>query len=434
MPIDKNTTHEPHQQTQAYARLCDETDPLASFRDEFEMPLQADGTPHLYFSGNSLGLMPKASRKAVMSEMDAWGALGVNGYFKEPAPWVRFNEDVRAQLAPIVGAKPHEVIVMNTLTVNLHLMMVSFYRPTKTRYKILVERNPFPSDSQAINSQIEFHGFDPKDALITLEPRAGEHTMRQEDIDAVIEAQGGEIALIMIGAVNYYTGQFFELKRITESGHKKGCLVGFDLAHAAGNVPMKLHEWDVDFAVWCHYKYLNGGPACPGAVFVHERFADDTSLPRFAGWWGEDLEERFKMTPTFKPSYGAAGWQLSNAAILSIVPVKAALDIFARAGMDRIRAKSIALTSYMEYLIKELIDPAALQIISPASVDQRGAQLSLLIAKNGKQVFDLIQKRGVICDWREPEIIRIAPAPLYNRFEDVYRAITLLKEAIDRHQ
>lgn len=417
--------------SRGFAETMDAQDPLRDFRDQFHIPLSDKGMPGIYLCGNSLGLMPKAARAAVDTEVQAWADMGVAGYFKNGDPWVRYNENMREDMARIVGAKlPSEVVVMNTLTVNLHLMMVSFYRPNGKRTKILVEGNAFPSDRQAVDSQIYCKGYDPAEHVIEMLPRTGEHTIRTEDILQIIEARGEEIALVMIGAVNYYSGQFFDLSTITKAAHEKGCVVGFDLAHAVGNIPMNLHNDEIDFAVWCNYKYLNGGPACPGGVFVHEKHTiGDNDLPRFCGWWGEDLEERFKMTSDFVPSAGASAWQLSNAAVFSLAPLRESLKIFSAANMDRIREKSLKLSGYCLYLLHDIQDDN-FEILTPENDNERGAQISIGIHKNGRAVFNALQSEGVICDWREPEVIRIAPVPLYNSYQDVYNFVAILRQAL----
>lgn len=400
-----------------YAAQMDRDDPLAPFRAEFHIPKTPDGKDTIYFCGNSLGLQPKSVAAAVNQELEDWKNLGVEGHFHGKHPWMPYHEFVTETAAALVGAKASEVVMMNGLTANLHFMMVSFYRPTPGRYKILTEYTPFPSDIYAVQSQAAFHGY--HDAIIELKPRAGEHTMRQEDIEAVIAREGKSIALILIGGVHYYTGQFFDLAAITRAGHAQGCVVGFDLAHAVGNVPLKLHDWGVDFACWCSYKYLNSGPGAVAGCFVHERHAK-SDRPRFAGWWGNDKKIRFKMGPQFNPIEGAEGWQLSNPPILSFAAVRASLEVFKSAGMDNLRAKSLKLTGYLEYLLRGLELPG-LKIMTPANDAERGCQLSITVAKDGRKAFEALQKAGVICDWREPDCIRVAPVPLYNTFTDVHR-------------
>jgi kynureninase len=411
----------------AFAAEMDTQDPLAKFRAQFHIP-QHEGRDCIYFCGNSLGLQPKAVEAAMAQELADWKNLGVEGHFHGKHPWMPYHEFVAENAAYVVGAKPSEVVMMNGLTANLHLMMVSFYRPTKARYKILIEYTPFPSDIYAVQSQAKFHGFDPADAIIEMKPRAGEHTLRQEDIEEVIAREGQSIALILIGGVHYYTGQFFDITRITEAGHKQGCMVGFDLAHAAGNVLLKLHDWNVDFACWCSYKYLNSGPGAVAGAFVHERHAKSFDLPRFAGWWGNDKSVRFKMGPQFQPMAGAEGWQLSNPPIFALAPARVSLDIFREAGMENLRAKSTQLTGYLECLLHN-VKLASLKIMTPANDAERGCQLSITVQGNGRKVFDALQKAGVVCDWREPDCIRVAPVPLYNSFSDVYRFVEIFKGA-----
>lgn len=410
-----------------FAAEMDAQDKLGKFRGQFHIP-QHEGRDCIYFCGNSLGLQPKAVEEAMMQELTDWKNLGVEGHFHGKHPWMPYHEFVAENAAYVVGAKPSEVVMMNGLTANLHLMMVSFYRPTKTRYKILIEYTPFPSDIYAVQSQAKFHGFDPADAIIEMKPRDGEDTLRQEDIEEIIAREGQAIALILIGGVHYYTGQFFDIARITEAGHKQGCIVGFDLAHAAGNVLLKLHDWNVDFACWCSYKYLNSGPGAVAGAFVHERHAKAFDLPRFAGWWGNDKSVRFKMGPQFQPMAGAEGWQLSNPPIFALAPARVSLDIFREAGMENLRSKSAQLTGYLEYLLHNL-NLGSLKIMTPSNDSARGCQLSVTVRGNGRRVFDELQKAGVVCDWREPDCIRVAPVPLYNSFTDVYRFTEIFKGA-----
>ncbi len=410
---------------EAFALEMDNTDALAPYRAQFHIPQTAEGKDTIYLCGNSLGLQPKAIEAALMQELTDWKNLGVEGHFHAKQPWMPYHEFLTQQLATLVGAKPIEVVAMNSLTVNLHLLMVSFYRPTPTRHKIVIERGAFPSDRYAVVSQLHFHGFD-ETSLIELTPREGETTLRTEDIEALIAREGDSIALIMIGGVNYYTGQFFDLARITKAGHAKGCVVGFDLAHAVGNVPLKLHDWGVDFAAWCSYKYLNSGPGSLAGAFVHERHAH-SELPRFAGWWGHDKSTRFKMGPQFKAMPGAEGWQLSNPPILSLAAVKASLDMFHEVGMDALREKSVKLTGYFEFLL-DALKSDAFHVMTPRDPAARGCQLSIVVKKDGRKVFDALTEAGVICDWREPDCIRIAAVPLYNSFRDVYRFVSIFKE------
>lgn len=406
----------------------DRADALAKWRQEFFIPKTKDGKECIYLCGNSLGLQPRRVQKTVQQELTDWQNLGVEGHFHAKNPWLPYHEFLTESLASLVGAKPLEVVAMNSLTVNLHLMMVSFYRPTKMRHKIVIEQQAFPSDQYAVASQIHYHGFDPKDSLIELQPRKGETTLRTEDIEALIEKEGDSIALIMIGGVNYYTGQLFDMQRITKAGHKKGCIVGFDLAHAAGNVPLSLHDWGVDFACWCSYKYLNSGPGSVAGCFVHERHAKAV-LPRFAGWWGHDKKTRFKMGPDFHVIPGAEGWQLSNPPILSLAAVKASLDIFHEVGMQAFREKSLKLTGYMEFLLDSM-QTDTFTILTPRNEKERGCQLSIVMKDNGQAVFDKLTDSGIICDWREPNCIRVAPVPLYNSFNDVHGFAAALADAL----
>jgi kynureninase len=405
-----------------FAAEMDARDPLASFRQKFHIPLGPDGKEVSYFCGHSLGLQPKQTREYIEQELKDWEALAVEAHFRGRNPWMPYHRFLTDDMAKIVGAKPIETVMMNSLTVNLHLMMVSFYRPTPQRDKIVIEGGAFPSDRWAVKSQLRYHGFEPATSLIELKPRPSEATLRQEDIEEVLAREGKSIALVLLGGVNYATGQAFDMEAITRAGHAQGCVVAFDLAHAAGNVPVKLHDWDVDFAVWCSYKYLNGGPGCVAGCFVHERHARESELPRFAGWWGHEEQTRFLMGPDFKPAPGAEGWQLSNPPILSMAPVRASLSIFAEAGMDRLRQKSIALTGYLEFLLNQ---PASskFSIITPREPEHRGAQLSIRVLQNGRSVVDQLTAEGILCDWREPDILRVAPTPLYNTYSDAYRFV-----------
>jgi kynureninase len=411
-----------------FAAKLDARDPLRSYRDRFHIPKAPDGTDCIYFVGHSLGLQPKTARAYIEQELDDWEKLGVEGHFQAKHPWLPYHRFLTDQSARIVGAKPVEVVVMNSLTVNLHLMMVSFYRPTKQRHKIVIEGGAFPSDQYAVNSQIRFHGFDPAHSLIELRPRQGEATLRTDDILSLIDREGDSIALIMLGAVNYSTGQFFDLEAITRAGHAKGCVVGFDLAHAAGNVPMQLHDWNVDFAVWCSYKYLNGGPGCVAGCYVHERHAAE-DLPRFAGWWGHDEQTRFRMGPNFQPTRGAEGWQLSNPPIMAMAPLRASLEIFDEVGMPALREKSISLTGYLESLLDDR-HSQQFSIITPRDPAQRGAQLSLRVPHRGRAVLERLAEEGVLCDFREPDILRVAPMPLYNSYLDVHKFVERLSVAL----
>ncbi|MCB0738334.1 MAG: kynureninase [Bacteroidetes bacterium] len=416
--------------TLAFAQKLDSEDKLAKYRNEFHFPNSMHtGKPALYFTGNSLGLMPKRVKEYMDIELDDWAKFGVEGHFHARNPWFHYHKFFTEKAARLVGAKPAEVVMMNNLTVNLHLMMVSFYRPTEKRFKIMIEGCAFPSDQYAVASQARLHGFNPEKAVIELVPREGEHTLRPEDILAKIEEHGDELALVMLGGVNYYTGQAFDMKAITEAGHVVGAFVGFDLAHAAGNLLLKLHDWGVDFAVWCTYKYLNSGPGSVSGAFVHERHSGLKDIPRFEGWWGYDEENRFKMTKGFVPMEGAPAWQLSNAPVFNMVAHKASLDLFDEVGMQALRAKSDLLTAYMEFLINGLVDENGnkrFEIITPADQKQRGAQLSILSLSEGKKLFDFITEKGIIADWRNPNVIRVAPVPMYNSFKDVYEFVQIL--------
>ena len=407
----------------------DKNDPLGHFRDRFYIPLQKDGTPFVYLCGNSLGLQPKSTRESINQELLDWQNYGVEGHFHAKNPWMPYHEFLTNAMAEVVGAKPIEVVVMNTLSVNLHLMMVSFYRPEGKRNKILIEYDAFPSDKYAVESQLKFHGIDPAEGMLELKAREGEELIRIEDIEKVIEEHGDEIALLMLGNTNYYTGQFFDMKRITKLGHAKGCKVGFDCAHGAGNVDLQLHDSGADFAVWCSYKYMNSGPGSLGGCFVHERHAHDKDLPRFAGWWGHNKETRFKMRDGFDPIPGVESWQLSNPPILSMAAIKASLEIFQEAGMKNLRKKAESLTGYLEFLVDDIGDDR-IKIITPRDVNQRGSQLSIQVQNADKSLFDKISDAGVIADWREPDVIRIAPTALYNSYEDVFRFSELLKEQL----
>ncbi len=413
--------------TLEHAQKLDQQDPLSAMRDNFLFPTDEEGNELIYLCGNSLGLQPKRVRELLHVELDDWAKFGVEGHFHGKNPWFDYHSFLTESMAKVVGAQPHEVVVMNALTVNLHLLMVSFYRPTSTRYKILMEAGAFPSDQYAMDSQARFHGYDPKDAVIELAPREGELTLRTEDIEAYIEEHGDEIAVVMFGGVNYYTGQALDLKRITAAGHKKGCFVGFDLAHAAGNIQLKLHDDGPDFATWCSYKYMNSGPGGVSGIFVHDRHADDTSVPRFEGWWGHKAETRFEMNREFVQAHGAQAWQLSNAPVMLMASLRASLDLFDEAGMDALRAKSVKLTEYMLDLIDNF-PSERFEIITPRDPEQRGCQISIRTLFDGRELFDDLTKAGIICDFRRPDVIRIAPTPLYNSFEDVWHFCQILEK------
>lgn len=415
--------------TLAYAQYLDKNDPLRDYRNRFHIP-KVNGKDSYYFTGNSLGLQPKTARTYIEEEMKGWETLGVEGHFaSSKRPWMEYHKFSKDALARIVGAKPIEVVSMNNLSVNLHLLMVSFFKPTKTRYKVICEVGAFPSDQYMFETQLKFHGLNPDEALIELKPRMGEHTLRNEDILSKIAEVGDELALVLIGGIQYYTGQLFDMKAITEAGQKVGAKVGFDLAHAFGNVPLQLHDWNVDFATWCSYKYLNSGPGNVSGIFVHERYANDSSLDRFAGWWGHNEKERFKMKKGFQPMPGADGWQLSNVNVISTASHLAALELFDEVGIEKLRKKSLKLTGYLEFLIKDIAgDSGIFEIITPSDPEQRGCQLSIFFHKDGRRLFDALAAAGVIADWREPNVIRIAPVPLYNRYEDVYQFAHILKK------
>jgi len=415
-----------------FAPQLDAEDPLRHFREKFHLPLGADGKPFIYFAGNSLGLMPKAARKVVEQELDDWAKRAVDAHHAADTPWYSYHETLREPTARLVGAQAREVICMNSLTVNLHLMMATFYRPTKSRFKILMEEPAFPSDTYAIKTQITHHGLDPKDTLILARPRKGEFAIRQEDIEAALEKCGQQIAIVMIGGINFFSGQLFDIERITSLAQKRGCVVGFDLAHAIGNVPLALHDWNVDFAVWCSYKYLNAGPGAVAGAFVHERHATNQKLPRLAGWFGNDPNTRFRLhlEPEFIPVPSADGWQISNPPIFSMAPLRASLAIFDEAGgMEALRAKSIKLTGYLQFLLESNRGDKRFTVITPGEMDARGCQLSILVHhEHPKQLFRKLEAAGVKCDFREPNVIRVAPTPLYNTFHDVWRFSRILME------
>jgi len=405
--------------TRDFAQKLDSQDPLAPYRERFHIPRGTKDREWVYLTGHSLGLQPKSAREYIERDLRLWQDLAVEGHFHGPQPWVPYIELLTEPTARLVGAQPGEVVVMNTLTVNLHCMMVSFYRPSRERNKIVIESNAFPSDQYAVKSQLQFHGYDPASSLIELRPRPAETAIRTEDIEALIEREGDTIALFILAGVNYYSGQFFDYLRVTMAARAKGCVVGWDMAHGVGNVPLALHDSGCDFAVWCTYKYMNGGPGCVGGCFVHERHAREFNLPRFAGWWGQDKPTRFQMGPDFHPIPGAEGWQLGNPPVLAMAALRASLEIFDEVGMPALRRKSMSLTAYLEFLLEQ--HPSrSFSIITSRDPEQRGAQLSLRMHKKGREVCDALKERGVICDWREPDILRVAPVPLYNSFSDAY--------------
>ena len=411
-----------------FAKQLDLHDPLARFRDQFHIPRSGENQEEIYLCGNSLGLQPRRAADYVTFELDKWKELGVKGHFEGEFPWMPYHEFLTGTMSKLVGADSGEVVAMNSLTANLHLMMVSFYRPTRARFKILIEDHAFPSDRYAVESQIRFHGYDPAEALILLKPRAGESVIRDEDVLNLLEQHGESIALVMLPGVQYYNGQVFDMAEITRVGKRHGCMVGFDLAHAVGNIELSLHAWDVDFAVWCTYKYLNSGPGAVGGCFVHEKHASDIDCPRFAGWWGHDKASRFEMGPKFQAIPGAEGWQLSNPPILSLAAIRASLDVFREAGyMPPLCTKSHHLTAYLEWLLIETFG-RRIQIITPSDPEKRGCQLSLIVKEDGytgRELFDHLDANGVTVDWREPDVIRVAPVPLYSSFEDCYRFVEI---------
>ncbi len=415
-----------------FAIQLDEDDLLGRFREKFFIP-KHHGHDAIYFNGNSLGLQPVTVASFVQQELNDWASLAGEAHFHGKNPWLSYHEIFPPLLAPVVGCQPTEVVVMDQLTVNLHLLMVSFYRPTKKRYRIICEAKAFPSDQYALASQVKFHGFDPNDAIIEIEPRAGEHLIHTEDILSAIEQYGESVALVLFGGINYYTGQFFDLRAISAAAHRVGAYAGFDLAHAAGNVKLELHDWNVDFACWCSYKYLNSGPGGVSGVFIHQKHHGEPVLPRFAGWWGHDKQQRFKMEKTFEPIPTAEGWQISNAPVLSMAAHRASLEIFAEAGMEKIFAKAKLLTGYLHFILNEVNreqQESLIEIITPSNERERGSQVSMLMMRNGKAIFQALAEQGIFADWREPNVIRVAPVPLYNRFTDVWKFGEIIKATL----
>ncbi len=410
------------QPDESFARRLDEDDPLAGYRQRFYIPPRPDGEPTIYFCGNSLGLQPTGVRAALERELEDWAGLGVDAHLGGRTPWHSYHEIFSDSAARLVGARPGEVVTMNSLTVNIHLMLVSFFQPTPDRHRILMESPAFPSDLYAVQTHLRSRGLDPAGSLVRIAPREGEHTIRSEDIETVLEEQGSQIALVWLGGVNYFTGQVFDMPRITAAASRRGCTVGFDLAHAAGNVPLSLHDWGVDFACWCSYKYLNAGPGAVAGCFVHQKHGAGARLPRYAGWWGDDPETRFQMhlQRDFVPQPGAAGWQISNPPILAMAPLRASLDIFDEAGMDALRRKSVLLTGYLRSLLGAAPSDR-FAIITPAEPEAQGCQLSILVHDQPKKRFQALVADGVVCDFREPNVIRVAPVPLYNTFHEVWR-------------
>ena len=416
----------------AFAQQLDAQDQLRQYQNEFSFP-QVNGKKAIYFTGNSLGLQPKRARTYVDEVMNDWANLAVEGHFYAEKPWWDYHERFANPLSQLVGALPSEVTVMNTLTVNLHLLMVSFYRPTATRYKIICEEKAFPSDQYLFQSQVNFHGYATEDAIVEVKRREGEHNIRLEDVLAKINEVGDELALVLIGGVNYYTGQVFDMKTITEAGHRVGAYVGWDLAHAAGNIKLELHDWQVDFAAWCSYKYMNSGPGNASGCFIHEKHHSNSELPRFAGWWGHNKERRFKMEPQFNPIQGADGWQISNLPVLSLAPYLASVELFAEIGMEALIQKRNQITSYLEFVLRQIDQEVNgnFEIITPSNPSERGCQLSVFLHGEGRSLFDYLMKNGVIIDWREPNVIRLAPVPLYTSYEDIYRFGQILKTGIE---
>jgi kynureninase len=425
-----------YQNTLAFAQQLDEQDPLKGFRAKFLIP-QYDGKDAIYFCGNSLGLQPVTAQQYVDDQFKTWKDLAIEGFFQGDDPWLGYHKKLTRTLSGILGTNDDEVTVMNSLTVNLHLLMVSFYKPTNKRFKILIEGGAFPSDQYAVESQARFHGYDPEEVVIELFPRAGEVTLRTEDILETINRHADELALVLFGGINYYTGQVFDMEAITAAAHKAGAYAGFDLAHAAGNVPLKLHEWGVDFATWCSYKYMNSGPGGISGVFIHEKHFDNKELNRFAGWWGYRQDKRFLMAAGFQPDEGAAGWQVSTSPIMLLALHKAALDIFEAAnGLAPLRAKSELLTGYLEYLIDEINRQKGenlFTIITPANKDERGCQLSVVCKQNARKTFNYLTENGVVGDWREPNVIRLSPVPLYNTFKEVFAVGRILAASVENN-
>lgn len=421
------------QNTREFAQSLDAQDELAKYQSEFEFP-QLNGKKVIYFTGNSLGLLPKRARTYINEVMDDWSNMGVEGHFYADKPWWDYHERFANPLAKIVGALPSEVSVMNTLTVNLHMMMVSFYRPTAKRFKIICEEKAFPSDQYMLQTQVAFHGFDPKETIVEVKRREGEHNLRNEDIIAKINEVGDELALVLIGGINYYTGQVLDMGAITKAGHDVGAKVGWDLAHAVGNIELSLHDWNADFACWCSYKYMNAGPGSVSGYFVHEKHHNDKTLPRFGGWYGHNKERRFLMEPSFDPNPGALGWQSSCTGVLAMAPYLASVEMFDEIGMDLIAKKRNQLTAYLEYIIQQVADATQsnLEIITPKNIAERGSQLSVVLHGQGKELFNYLMTNGIVVDWREPAVIRLAPVPLYTTYEEMYHFGKILTEGIQQ--
>jgi len=427
-PVDPTT----YESSETFALDCDRKDPLSSYREQFHIPFRGDGDPLIYFAGNSLGLQPQGVCDRIEQELSDWASLGVDGHFEGTTPWYSYHEVFRESAARLVGARPNEVVMMNTLTVNLHLMMVSFFRPTASRFKILMEYPAFPSDTYAIKSQLRVHGLDPNESLIQVRADSEVGTLETAQIITAIDEAGDQLALVLFAGVNYFTGQAYDIPAITEAAHRVGAMAGFDLAHAAGNVLLSMHGWDADFAVWCNYKYLNSGPGAVAGCFVHERHVGNSELPRFSGWWGNDPETRFRMhlQPDFEPVHSADAWQLSNPPILSLAPVRASLDLFDEAGMPALRAKSKRLTGFLVHLLDEL-PGGRFEMITPREPERRGCQVSILVKDRPKDLLAALHEEGVVCDFREPNVIRVAPVPLYNTFHEVWRFAQVLRKHVN---
>ena len=419
--------------SQSFAQQLDEKDELKDFREKFFIP-QHDGKDAIYFLGNSLGLQPKKVKEYIERQLDDWAMFGVEGYWQAKNPWINYHDDFKKPLSKIVGCLRDEIVVMNQLTVNLHLLMASFYRPTKQRYKIICEAKAFPSDQYAFESQVKLHGLNPDEAIIEIKPREGEYNLRTEDIITTIQQHANETALVLFGGINYYSGQFFDLKKITEAAYKAGAYAGFDLAHAAGNAELHLHDWNVDFACWCSYKYLNSGPGGIAGAYIHERYATNAMFPRLAGWWGYDKESRFQMEKGFKAIPTAEGWQLSCTQVLPMTVHKAALDIFEEAGIENLHAKRKKLSAYLHFVLNDIKqkNKNTFEIITPASEEERGCQVSILFNENGRKIFEALTQNGVMADWREPDCIRVAPVPLYNTFEEIWKFGNIIQNILQQ--
>jgi kynureninase len=418
----------------AFAQHLDIEDALKDFRSKFYIPI-INGKECIYLTGNSLGLQPRSTQDYVLDELEDWASFGVEGHFHARQPWFSYHQMFPGLLSKITGALPEELVVMNQLTVNLHLLMTSFYQPAKVRYKIICEAKAFPSDQYALESQVRLHGLNPDDAIIEISPREGEYTIRTEDIISSMQENKDSLALVLFGGVNYYTGQVFDMKTITEAAHAAGAYCGFDLAHAAGNIELKLHDWQVDFACWCSYKYLNSGPGGVAGAFIHQKHIANTALPRLAGWWGYEKATRFQMEKGFKPILTAEGWQLSNAPVLSMAAHKASLDIFEEAGMENLMAKGQQLSNYLLFILDDINAASSkklIEVITPRNENEKGCQVSMLMLQKGKEVFEALKQQGVLADWREPNVIRVAPVPLYNTFLDIFTFGQIVKAILNK--